>query len=124
MSQEMGLFGLSIPEKYGGLGLNMVGKCGIYEELGRTINGYTTFIGAHTGIGSVGIVDLGNEQQKKKYLPKMASGEYIGAFALTEPSAGSDATALKRQLFEKVINILLTARSITLRMHLKHLYLQ
>ena len=95
MSQEMGLFGLSIPEEYGGLGLNMVGKCNIYEELGRTINGYTTLIGAHTGIGSVGIVELGNEQQKKKYLPKMASGEYIGAFALTEPSAGSDATALQ-----------------------------
>lgn len=101
MSQEMGLFGLSIPEKYGGLGLNMVGKCGIYEELGRTINGYTTFIGAHTGIGSVGIVDLGNEQQKKKYLPKMASGEYIGAFALTEPSAGSDATALQTTAVRK-----------------------
>ena len=95
MSQEMGLFGLSIPEEYGGLGLNMVGKCNIYEELGRTINGYTTLIGAHTGIGSVGIVELGNEQPKKKYLPKMASGEYIGAFALTEPSAGSDATALQ-----------------------------
>ncbi|MGE7778858.1 acyl-CoA dehydrogenase family protein [Peribacillus sp. NPDC097264] len=101
MSQEMGLFGLSIPEKYGGLGLNMVGKCGIYEELGRTINGYTTFIGAHTGIGSVGIVDLGNEQQRKKYLPKMASGEYIGAFALTEPSAGSDATALQTTAVRK-----------------------
>jgi len=95
MSQEMGLFGLSIPEEYGGLGLDMVGKCNIYEELGRTINGYTTLIGAHTGIGSVGIVELGNEQQKQKYLPKMASGEYIGAFALTEPSAGSDATALQ-----------------------------
>lgn len=101
MSKEMGLFGLSIPEKYGGLGLNMVGKCGIYEELGRTINGYTTFIGAHTGIGSVGIVDLGNEQQRKKYLPKMASGEYIGAFALTEPSAGSDATALQTTAVRK-----------------------
>lgn len=95
MSQEMGLFGLSIPEQYGGLGLSMVGKCHIYEELGRTINGYTTLIGAHTGIGSVGIVELGNEEQKQKYLPKMASGEYLGAFALTEPSAGSDATALK-----------------------------
>ena len=69
------LFGLSIPEEYGGLGLDMVGKCAILEEVGRTINGYTTVIGGHTGIGSVGIVELGNEEQKKKYLPDMASGE-------------------------------------------------
>ncbi|MDP4424733.1 acyl-CoA dehydrogenase family protein, partial [Escherichia coli] len=53
-SKEMGLFSLSIPEEYGGLGLDMVGKCAIYEELGKTHNGYTTLIGAHTGIGSVG----------------------------------------------------------------------
>lgn len=84
-SKEMGLFGLSIPEEYGGLGLDMVGKCAIYEELGKTHNGYTTLIGAHTGIGTVGIVELGTEEQKQKYLPKMASGEWIGAFALTEP---------------------------------------
>src|SRR4051794_9415271 len=61
MSKEMGLFGLSIPEEYGGLGIGMVGKCGIYEEIGRTSNGYTTVIGAHTGIGSVGIVEMGTE---------------------------------------------------------------
>ena len=54
----------------------MVGKCAFYEEIGRTHNGYTTVIGAHTGIGSVGIVEMGNEEQKRKYLPKMASGEY------------------------------------------------
>ncbi|MEL4026911.1 acyl-CoA dehydrogenase family protein [Lysinibacillus endophyticus] len=101
LSQEMGLFGLSIPEEYGGLGLNMVGKCGIYEELGRTSNGYTTLIGAHTGIGSVGIVEMGNESQKQKYLPKMATGEYIGAFALTEPQAGSNATALQTTAVRK-----------------------
>jgi acyl-CoA dehydrogenase len=94
-SKELGLFGLSIPEEYGGLGLDMVGKCAIYEELGKTHNGYTTLIGAHTGIGSVGIVELGTEEQKRKYLPKMATGEWIGAFALTEPSAGSNAANLK-----------------------------
>ncbi|WP_368985551.1 acyl-CoA dehydrogenase family protein [Caldifermentibacillus hisashii] len=94
-SKEMGLFGLSIPEEYGGLGLDMVGKCAIYEELGKTHNGYTTLIGAHTGIGTVGIVELGTEEQKQKYLPKMASGEWIGAFALTEPEAGSNAANLK-----------------------------
>ncbi|MFD2922368.1 acyl-CoA dehydrogenase family protein [Halobacillus naozhouensis] len=95
MSKEMGLFGLSIPEEYGGLGIGMVGKCALYEEIGATHNGYTTLIGAHTGIGTVGIVELGNEEQKQKYLPKLASGESIGAFALTEPSAGSNATNLK-----------------------------
>ncbi|WP_017756341.1 acyl-CoA dehydrogenase family protein [Calidifontibacillus oryziterrae] len=101
MSKEMGLFGLSIPEEYGGLGLDMVGKCAIYEELGKTHNGYTTLIGAHSGIGSVGIVELGTEEQKKKYLPKMATGEWIGAFALTEPSAGSNAAALKTTAVRK-----------------------
>jgi len=100
-SKEMGLFGLSIPEEYGGLGLDMVGKCAIYEELGKTHNGYTTLIGAHTGIGSVGIVELGTEEQKEKYLPKMATGEWIGAFALTEPSAGSNAANLKTKAVRK-----------------------
>ena len=100
-SKEMGLFGLSIPEEYGGLGLDMVGKCAIYEELGKTHNGYTTLIGAHTGIGSVGIVELGTEEQKQKYLPKMATGEWIGAFALTEPNAGSKASAMKTTAIRK-----------------------
>jgi acyl-CoA dehydrogenase len=101
MSKDMGLFGLGIPEEYDGLGLDMVGKCAIYEELGKTHNGYTTLIGAHTGIGSVGIVELGTEEQKQKYLPKMASGEWIGAFALTEPSAGSNAANLKTTAVKK-----------------------
>jgi acyl-CoA dehydrogenase len=94
-SKQMGLFALSIPEEYGGLGIGMVGKCAVLEEVGRTHNGFTTVIGGHTGIGSVGIVEMGNEAQKQKYLPSMASGDMIGAFALTEPSAGSHATNLK-----------------------------
>lgn len=101
MSKEMGLFGLSIPEEYGGLGLDMVGKCAILEELGKTHNGYTTVIGAHVGIGTVGIVEIGNEQQKKKYLPDMATGDRIGAFALTEPDAGSQAYNLKTRAVRK-----------------------
>ncbi|PKR77892.1 acyl-CoA dehydrogenase [Halalkalibacillus sediminis] len=100
-SKEMGLFSLSIPEEYGGLGLDMVGKCAIYEELGKTHNGYTTLIGAHTGIGTAGLVELGTEEQKQKYLPKMATGEWIGAFALTEPSAGSNAANLKTTAVKK-----------------------
>ena len=101
MSKELGLFGLSIPEEYGGLGIGMVGKCALYEEIGATHNGYTTLIGAHTGIGTVGIVEMGNEEQKKKYLPDMASGKRIGAFALTEPDAGSNATNLKTTAVKK-----------------------
>ncbi|ADG06004.1 acyl-CoA dehydrogenase family protein [Kyrpidia tusciae] len=101
MSKELGLFGLSIPEEYGGLGIGMVGKCAIYEELGKTSNGFTTVIGGHTGIGSVGIVEMGNEEQKRKYLPPMARGEWIGAFALTEPGAGSNAANLKTTAVRK-----------------------
>ncbi|OUM86472.1 MAG: acyl-CoA dehydrogenase [Bacillus thermozeamaize] len=101
MSKELGLFGLSIPEEYGGLGIGMVGKCAVYEELGKTHNGFTTVIGGHTAIGTVGIVEMGTEEQKKKYLPKMASGEWIGAFALTEPSAGSNAANLKTTAVRK-----------------------
>nr|WP_263327359.1 acyl-CoA dehydrogenase family protein [Neobacillus sp. Marseille-Q6967] len=101
LSKEMGLFGLSIPEQYGGLGVGMVGKCALYEEIGATHNGYTTLIGAHTGIGTVGIVEMGNEEQKRKYLPAMAAGEKIGAFALTEPAAGSNATNLRTTAVKK-----------------------
>ncbi|MEH7107550.1 acyl-CoA dehydrogenase family protein [Bacillus sp. JJ1764] len=101
LSKELGLFGLSIPEEYGGLGIGMVGKCALYEEIGQTHNGYTTLIGAHTGIGTVGIVEMGNELQKRKYLPEMASGERIGAFALTEPEAGSNAANLKTTAVRK-----------------------
>lgn len=101
MSKEMGLFGLSIPEEYGGLGIGMVGKCALYEEIGATHNGYTTLIGAHTGIGTVGIVEMGSEEQKRKYLPAMASGNKIGAFALTEPEAGSNAVNMKTTAVKK-----------------------
>ncbi len=101
LSKEMGLFGLSIPEEYGGLGIGMVGKCALFEEIGQTHNGYTTLIGSHTGIGTVGIVEMGNEEQKRKYLPEMASGEKLGAFALTEPDAGSNAANLKTTAVKK-----------------------
>ncbi|QSO54837.1 acyl-CoA dehydrogenase family protein [Alicyclobacillus curvatus] len=100
-SKRLGLFGLSIPEEYGGMGLGMVGKSAIFEELGKTINGYTTILGAHNGIGSVGIVELANDEQKARYLPKLASGEWIGAFALTEPQAGSNAAAIETTAVKK-----------------------
>ena len=84
-AKELGLFGMSIPEEYGGIGLNMTGKAVVLEQLGRTHNGYVSLISAHTGIGSTGLVKLANEQLKRKYLPAMAAGEKIAAFALSEP---------------------------------------
>ncbi|MHB1126228.1 MAG: acyl-CoA dehydrogenase family protein [Bacillota bacterium] len=92
---DIGLFGLSIPAEYGGAGIDMFCKCLLYEELGRTVNAFTSVIGSHTSIGTIGIVELGTEAQKCKYLPAMAQGEKIGAFALTEPNAGSDASNLR-----------------------------
>lgn len=95
MAKDLGLFGMSIPEEYGGIGLNAVGKAVVLEQLGRTHNGFVSLISAHTGIGSTGIVKFGSEELKQKYLPGMASGEKIAAFALSEPGAGSDATNLE-----------------------------
>ena len=78
------------------------------RRFARTHNGYTTVIGAHTGIGTVGIVEMGNEEQKRKYLPKMASGEKLGAFALTEPDAGSHAANLKTSAVRRGEKYILT----------------
>ena len=98
---ELGLFGLSIPQEYGGLGLNVVQKTLVHEMLGRGPWGLASYISVHTGIGCVGIIRFANEQQKKHYLPKMAAGEWLGSFALTEPNAGSDAGALQTRAERK-----------------------
>ena len=100
-ARELGLFGLTIPEQYGGIGLDLAGKCAIEEVMGQTNYGFATLIGNHTGISSTGIVALGSEQQKQKYLPRMASGEWIGCFALTEAQAGSDPSALRTSAVRK-----------------------
>jgi acyl-CoA dehydrogenase len=94
-ARQLGLFGLSIPAEYGGLGLNVVQKTLVHEMLGRGPWGLASFISVHTGIGCVGIIRFASEQQKRHYLPKMASGEWLGSFALTEPGAGSDAGSLQ-----------------------------
>jgi acyl-CoA dehydrogenase len=93
--RELGLFGLGIPEEYGGLGLGCLGECLVYEELGKVNACFRTRIGTNNGIGSQGIVLDGTAEQKQKYLPKLATGEWLGCFALTEPEAGSDAANLK-----------------------------
>ncbi|HMN83833.1 MAG TPA: acyl-CoA dehydrogenase family protein [Burkholderiaceae bacterium] len=93
--RELGLFGLTLPEAYGGLGLTMEEEVLVTFELGKTSPAFRSFIGTNNGIGSIGIVIDGTTEQKNKYLPKVASGEYIASFCLTEPDAGSDAAALK-----------------------------
>ncbi|MGZ5091448.1 MAG: acyl-CoA dehydrogenase family protein [Burkholderiales bacterium] len=100
-ARELGLFGLTIPEEYGGIGLDLAGKCAVEEEMGKTNYGFATVIGNHTGISTTGIVALGTPDQKRKYLPRMALGEWIGAFALTEPQAGSDPAALRTRAVRK-----------------------
>ena len=101
MSRDMGLFGLTIPEEYGGSGLDLAGKCAIEEVMGQTNYGFATLIGNHTGISTTGITALGNAEQKKKFLPKMASGAWIGSFALTEAQAGSDPAAMRTTAVKK-----------------------
>jgi len=93
--RELGLFGLSIPEEYGGLGLGTVGECLVYEELSKTNAAFRSRIGTSNGIGSMGILFDGTEEQKQKYLPRIASGEWTSCFALSEPEAGSDAANIK-----------------------------
>ncbi len=93
--RELGLFGLTIPEEYGGLGLTMEEEVIVAFEMGRTSPAFRSLIGTNNGIGSSGLVIDGTEEQKQKYLPRLASGEIIGSFCLTEPEAGSDAASLR-----------------------------
>jgi acyl-CoA dehydrogenase len=93
--RDLGLFGLSIPEAYGGLGLTMAEEAQVIFELGRTAFAFRSVIGTTVGIGSQGIVMTGTEEQKRTWLPRLASGELVSSFALTEPDAGSDAASIR-----------------------------
>ena len=93
--RDLGLFGLTIPEAYGGLGVTMEEEVTLAFELGRTSPAFRSLIGTNNGIGSSGLVIDGTEAQKQKYLPRLASGEIIGSFCLTEPESGSDAASLR-----------------------------
>lgn len=92
---ELGLLGVSVPEEYGGLGMGFVSTMLVCDYISGATGSFSTAFGAHTGIGTMPITLYGNDEQKNKYVPKLASGEWFGAYCLTEPDAGSDANSGK-----------------------------
>jgi acyl-CoA dehydrogenase family protein 9 len=93
--KELGVFGMTIPEAYGGAGLPLSSYCRLMEEICRHCASTATIVGAHLGIGSKGLVLYGNEAQKERWLPAVAKGDLLCAYALTEPGSGSDAASLQ-----------------------------
>ena len=93
--RDLGLFGLSIPEEYGGLGLTMSEEVRLALEFGRTTPAFRSVFGTNVGIGSQGLVMAGSDAQKSEWLPRIASGEIVTSFALTEPNAGSDSASVQ-----------------------------
>ncbi len=91
---ELGLLGIEVPEEYGGLGMGKVASAAAAAEIGRQASFAVTY-GGHTGIGTLPIVYFGTPAQREKYLSKLATGEMLAAYALTEPGSGSDALAAK-----------------------------
>ena len=92
---ELGFLGVGVPEEYGGLGMPFTSTMLVCDYISGSSGSTSTAFGAHTGIGTMPILLYGNEDQKKKYVPKLASGEHFGAYCLTEPGAGSDANSGK-----------------------------
>ncbi len=92
---ELGFLGVSVPENYGGMGMDFVSTMLVCDYISGATGSFSTAFGAHTGIGTMPIVLYGTEKQKQKYVPKLASGEWFGAYCLTEPGAGSDANSGK-----------------------------
>lgn len=92
-SGELGFLSVAVPEEYGGMGMGFVDTCLVCDYISGATGSFSTAFGAHTGIGTMPITLYGNEEQKKKYVPKLASGEWFGAYCLTEPTAGSDANS-------------------------------
>lgn len=92
---ELGLMGIPVPEKYGGSEMDFVSYIIAINEISKVSATVGVILSVHTSVGTNPILYFGNEEQKQKYLPKLASGEYLGAFCLTEPSSGSDAASLK-----------------------------
>lgn len=98
---ELGLMGIPIPEEYGGAGMDFTSYIIAINELSKVSATIGVILSVHTSVGTNPILYFGNEEQKKKYIPKLASGEYLGAFGLTEPSSGSDAASLKTRAVKK-----------------------
>ena len=92
---EMGLLSISVPEQYGGMGMGFVSTMLVCDYISGSSGSLATAYGAHTGIGTMPILLYGTEEQKQKYVPKLASGEWFGSYCLTEPGAGSDANSGK-----------------------------
>lgn len=92
---ELGFLGVAVPEEYGGLGMGFVSTMLVCDYISGATGSFSTAFGAHTGIGTMPITLYGTEEQKKKYVPKLATGEWFGAYCLTEPGAGSDANSGK-----------------------------
>lgn len=92
---DLGLLGITVPESYGGLGMDLNTSMLVCDKISSISGSLSTAFGAHTGIGVLPILLYGNEEQKQKYLPKLSTGEYMGAYCLTEPGAGSDANSGK-----------------------------
>ena len=98
---ELGLMGITVPEKYGGSEMDFISYIIAIHELSKVSAVVGVILSVHTSVGTNPIMYFGNEEQKDRYLPKMASGEFIGAFCLTEPSSGSDAGSLKTKAVKK-----------------------
>ena len=92
---ELGFLGVAVPESYGGMGMGFVSTMLVCDYISGATGSFSTAFGAHTGIGTMPIVLYGTEEQKEKYVPKLANGEWFGAYCLTEPGAGSDANSGK-----------------------------
>lgn len=92
---EMGFLSVAVPEAYGGMGMGFVDTCLVCDYISGATGSFSTAFGAHTGIGTMPITLYGTDAQKQKYVPKLASGEWFGAYCLTEPGAGSDANSGK-----------------------------
>jgi alkylation response protein AidB-like acyl-CoA dehydrogenase len=93
--REMGMFGVIVPEEHGGLGLSNTGYARVMQQVAAWDGSIAVTLGAHSSIGFKGLLLFGTDQQKKKYLPRLATGEMIAAFCLTEPGSGSDAFSIK-----------------------------
>ena len=92
--KELGFFGMTIPESYGGLGLSMFEEARVVFEIGYASPVFRSYFGTSNGVGTLGMLTDGTEEQRRRYLPRIATGELVASFCLTEPDAGSDAAAL------------------------------